>query len=81
MLSQKLEDIARDNGFNIETVEVSANQVPQSLASGHFDCICYASPIHGSYDIPVINGIGLLTGIGEEEVIAQILSIAKGLRK
>lgn len=79
MISQKLADIANENGFRLVAVEVNANQVAEELNANHYDCICNASPIHGDFAVPVINGIGLLTGIGEDEVIEQILAISKGL--
>ena len=79
MISQKLTDIANENGFRWESVEVNANQVEDELNANHYDCICHASPIHGDFSVPVDNGIGLLTGIGEEEVVERILEIAKKL--
>lgn len=79
MISQKLADIANENGFRLVAVEVNANQVAEELNTNHYDCICNASPIHGDFAVPVINGIGLLTGIGEDEVIEQILAISKSL--
>ena len=81
MISQKLGDIGSDHGFQVEAVEVNANQVKDALAAGKYDCICYASPIHGEFPIPVINGIGLLTGLGEEEIEEEILKIAEKLEE
>ena len=80
MISQKLTDIANENGFRLEAVEVNANQVADELNANHYDCICYAAPVHGNFSVPVINGIGLLTGIGEEEVVERILEIAGKLK-
>ena len=81
MISQKLGDIGSDHGFQVEAMEVNANQVKDALAAGKYDCICYASPIHGEFPIPVINGIGLLTRLGEEEIEEEIVKIADKLEE
>jgi galactitol PTS system EIIB component len=79
MIAQKLKDALREKGYEADCLEVNSSQVANKLSSSHFDCVCYASPIHGEYGIPCINGIGLLTGMDEEGVIEAVLKVGEKL--
>lgn len=77
MISQKLQEVLKKEGFMMEAVEVNNGQIMNTLNAGNYDCICYASPISGEFPIPCISAIGLLTGIGEEEVYEKVLEVAR----
>lgn len=79
MIAEKLSEALKENGFLVDAVEVNNGQINSALATQKFDCICYASPVSGTFDIPCINAIGLLTGIGEDEVIEEVLDVARKL--
>lgn len=49
------------------------------LSSGSYDMIVHTSPLISTYDIPTINAVGFLTGMGEEEFIEELLATAKDL--
>jgi hypothetical protein len=55
--------------------------LPQSVESyverGGIDFIVSTSPIPGTINVPVIKGVALLTGFGEDECIAEITRVAK----
>jgi PTS system galactitol-specific IIB component len=77
MVSSKIEAALEKEGIKLKAVEVNNGQIANTLATDNFDAICYASPITGTFDIPVVNAIGLLTGIGEEEILEEIVELAK----
>lgn len=78
MISAKIEAALEKEGFKLDAVEVNNGQIENTLSAGHFDCICYASPIENKdYGVPCINSIGLLTGIGEDEILEEILEVAR----
>ena len=81
MVAQKLGEALKEHGYGLETTEVTNGQIRTALAGGDYDCICYASPVREQFDIPCINAIGLLTGVGEEEVIEQVLEVARTCAK
>ena len=80
MISQKLAEALRAEGYEMDAVEVNNGQIQNALAAAKYDCICYASPVHGDFDILCINAIGLLTGMDEEGVIEAVLEVAKSLQ-
>ena len=79
MIANKVKDLLEDNGFNAKTVEVNPGGVDSVLSGGSYDMIVHTSPLIGTYDIPTINAVGFLTGMGEEEFIEELLATAKEL--
>ncbi len=49
------------------------------MSSGSYDFIVALTPVTQSYDIPIIDGIGYLTGFGEDEVMEEIYKVIDGL--
>ena len=80
MLSTKLKDILEENGYELETTEVSPGGIPVALESGKYDLIAYTSPVDGDYDIPKLNATGFLVGINEEEFIENLLDVVGKLK-
>lgn len=80
MVANKLKDQIKDEkGYDVETIEVNPGQLEGTLNSGSYDLIAYLSPISGSFDIPTINGIGYLTGFGEDEFMSEVYSVIDNL--
>jgi PTS system galactitol-specific IIB component len=77
MVANKVKDFLEENGYKAQTVEVNPGGVEGQLASGKWDLIVHTSPLKGSYDVPTINSVGLLTGMGEEEFFEELLETAK----
>lgn len=73
MVAGKVKDFLEENGYKAKTVEVSPGGVDGELASGQWDVIVHTSPLKGKYEIPTINSVGLLTGMGEEEFYEELL--------
>jgi Phosphotransferase system, galactitol-specific IIB component len=81
MLSEKLKEVFKPYGYRIKTVETNPGGVSGELVAGGFDFIAYSSPIPGTYDIPVLNAVGFLTGFGEDEFVEKVLELLKQLGK
>lgn len=77
MVAGKVKDFLDDHGYRAKTVEVNPGGVDGELASGKWDLIVHTSPLKGKYDIPTINSVGLLTGMGEEEFFEELLETAQ----
>jgi PTS system galactitol-specific IIB component len=77
MVSQKLKEALRELGIDAHCTECNNGQIRNQLAAGHFDCICLASPCSESFDVPCINAIGLLTGVGEDDIIEKVADVAR----
>ncbi|GGC93827.1 PTS sugar transporter subunit IIB [Enterococcus wangshanyuanii] len=76
MVANKVKDFLEENGYRAQTVEVNPGGVEGQLASGNWDIIVHTSPLKGNYEIPTINSVGLLTGMGEEEFFEELLETA-----
>ena len=53
--------------------------VEDQLSSGSWDLIVHTSPLKGKYDLPTINAVGLLSGMGEEEFFDELLETSEKL--
>lgn len=79
MVAEKVKDILEVNGFKAKTVEVNPGGVDGQLSSGKWDIIVHTSPLKGTYELPCINAVGLLTGLDEEGFIEELLETVKRL--
>mgnify|MGYP005983306469 CR=1 FL=1 len=79
MVAGKVKDFLEDHGYRAKTVEVNPGGVDNELSSGQWDVIVHTSPLKGTYEIPTINSVGLLTGMGEEEFYEELLDTVKSL--
>ena len=75
MVANKLMDMLGDHGYDVEAVECSPNSVETTLAGGGFALMACVSPVYQDYGIPKVNAIGMLTGLGEDQVIDACLKI------
>lgn len=81
MVANKVKDFLEENGYRAQTVEVNPGGVEGQLASGTWDVIVHTSPLKGKYEVPTINSVGLLTGMGEEEFFEELLATANKITK
>ena len=79
MVSQKITEILKNNGYKVEAVEVNPQGLDFIVGSGGIDMICHTCPIKKDYGIPKINSTGFLTGINESKIEEEILKVAKTL--
>ena len=78
-LADRLREELENEGFSCVFRECTNGEIPNLLAQGHWDMICHASPVKQEDfpDIPCINSVGILIGIGDDEVIEKVLEIAR----
>ena len=74
MLAAKVESILEEMDIRVNAVGVMPQMVQEYVDRGGVDLLVTTSPIPGDIKVPVIKGVPLLTGIGEEECIEEIIS-------
>lgn len=77
MIAQKIEDTLAPMGLNAEVIGLLPNSVQGYVERGGIDFIVTTSPIPGEINVPVIKGVALLTGFGEDAVLEEIRETAK----
>jgi PTS system galactitol-specific IIB component len=75
MVALKIREMLRDRGYNAATMESSPTSAESVLASGGFDAIACVSPVYADFGIPKISALGMLTGMGEEQVINDLVKV------
>ncbi|NQU31370.1 MAG: PTS sugar transporter subunit IIB [Anaerolineae bacterium] len=74
-VSIKVKEMLKERGINIHTIQCRVTEVP-SLAPDA-DLIISTAQVPFDIDIPILDGIPFLTGIGTEEVIDKIELLLK----
>ncbi len=77
MIAQKIEDILAPLGAEAQVIGLLPNSVESYVDRGGIDFIVTTSPIPGDIKVPVIKGVALLTGFGEDAVIEEIKKTAQ----
>lgn len=77
MIAQKLEDILSPLGVRAEVIGLLPTSVESYVERGGIDFVVTTSPIPGEINVPVIKGVALLTGFGEDAVIEEIKQTAQ----
>lgn len=77
MIAQKLEETLKPLGMRVNVIGLLPNSVQTYVERGDIDFVVTTSPIPGTINVPVIKGIALLTGFGEEECLEEIKKVAK----
>lgn len=78
VMAAKVREIATAIGVDLEVVNAKVFEVRSQLAGGHFDLIVAATRVSDPGDVPVVNVMSFLTGVGEEKSVAEITKILKG---
>ena len=78
MLSSKIKDYLKENGYGCDTVEMNSTGVELAMQDNAFDLIACTTPIY-DYDIPILNAAGYIIGINEEEFHEALMEIVSRL--
>lgn len=70
VVASKIKDYAEENGLNISTDQTKLLEVPAQ--GDNYDLVVTTGSFDGEINTPVINGMPILTGIGEEETLEKI---------
>jgi PTS system galactitol-specific IIB component len=77
MIAQKMEEILKPLGAEAKVIGLLPTSVQTYIEQGGIDFVVSTSPIPGTITVPVIKGVALLTGFGEDACKAEITRIAK----
>ena len=75
MIALKIKDQLKDKGWDATMYEASPVSIASVITGKNIDVIVCASPVTDDYGIPKVKGMGMVTGIGEEKVINEIIAI------
>ena len=75
MVANKLTEKLAEYGYDVTTVECSPNSAETTLAAGGFSLMACVSPVYDDFGVPQVNAVGMLTGLSEDQVIADCLAI------
>lgn len=74
-VSVKLKELLEERGLKVNTVQARVPEVP-SMIEGACAVVATAE-VPYDLDVPIINGLPFLTGVGLEEVIDQIEQVIR----
>ncbi|PWH19300.1 MAG: PTS fructose transporter subunit IIB [Anaerolineae bacterium] len=77
LLAEKVKEILEEHKIRVKATGVMPQMVQEYVDRGGIDFVVTTSPIPGNIKVPVIKGVPLLTGFGEEECIQEILNVAR----
>ncbi len=72
VVAKAIEEALDDRGLSVNIRQCKASEVPSLVDDA--DLIVTTTPVSIDKDIPVIQTLAFLTGIGKEEVIEQIIA-------
>ena len=73
--TEKVMEYCKEHGLNVNYSQTNVASLP-----GNTDGVALVvstTKVPYELDVPVVNGLPIITGIGEEKVLAQIVSILK----
>ena len=74
-IAMKIRETAKSIGVEVDVVSVKVIEVQSQLDRCHYDLIVAATPVKDGGGVPIVNGIPLMTGIGVEEIMEQIVKV------
>lgn len=76
MCAKKIEEYCKDHGVAVEVTPISFGQLSGDAIEADI-VVSVNSKLDLNSSIPVVSGVSLLTGIGEEDTLAEIVAILK----
>ncbi len=75
-IATKLAEILAERGIDADIAEVKIMDL--SLSASNYDLIVSASALGDAYGVPVVQTTSILTGVGLDETVEQIVAILEG---
>lgn len=73
LLADRVREILEDRKIRVKAQGVMPQMVQEYVDRGGIDLVVTTSPIPGTINAPVIKGVPLLTGFGEDECVQEII--------
>jgi galactitol PTS system EIIB component len=71
-----IEEACKKEGLSVNVKQCKAAEIPALLADGA-DLVVTTSTLRFDPGIPVIKGMAFLTGVGTQQVLAQIMDVLR----
>ncbi len=81
MIALKIKDQLKEKGWDATMYEASPVSIESVITGKDIDVIVCASPVTADYGIPKVKGMGMVTGMGEEKVINEIIAVLEEKHK
>ena len=78
VVAEKVKEIAKEAGISVRVAQCKAAEVRGRIATFNPHVIVATTPVPKDLGVPVFNGVPFLSGVGMDELKAQIL---EALRK
>lgn len=75
-VADRVKKLCRAEGIDAEIVQCRLAEIPSNIIGASL--VIPTSMVRRDYGIPMVVGMPLLSGIGEEETIEEILNILRG---
>ena len=73
--TEKVVNFCKENGINVDAMQSNIGTIGSQ--DGMADLIIVTSAVKMNLQTPIVNGLPLLTGFGEEELLEKIVAILK----
>lgn len=73
--TEKVVNYCKENGINVDAMQSNIGTIGSQ--DGMADLIIVTSAVKMNLQTPILNGLPLLTGVGEEELLEKIVAILK----
>ena len=75
MIALKIKDQLKEKGWDATMYEASPVSLESVITGKDIDVIVCASPVTEDVGVPKVKGMGMVTGMGEEKVISDIIAV------
>jgi PTS system galactitol-specific IIB component len=77
VVAEKLKEIAKEAGIRVNVVQCKAAEVKAKISTFNPHVIVATTPVPKDLGIPVFNGVPFLSGLGMDQLKAQIVEALK----
>lgn len=81
MIRLKIEKFLKDNGVDVQIAQYRVTELTPARVQADAIVATTGMPDEFSKVVPVVNGLSLITGVGEKETLQQLLDILKSPKK
>ena len=67
-----IKQACKNRGIDVQTIRCSPTEIYSHLDS--IDLIVSTTAIGNKYKVPIVNGIKLIIGVGQEDVVDEVIS-------